>query len=65
MFRRYKPFFRAGAMDLMAYKFNIFTWLIVSILEVAVVIFLWISVYKNSENIVHGPAHNRNVAGHS
>ena len=50
MFRRYKPFFRAGAMDLMAYKFNIFTWLIVSILEVAVVIFLWISVYKNSEN---------------
>lgn len=50
MFKRYKPFFRAGAMDLFAYKFNLFTWLFVSIFEVAVVIFLWVAVYKNSPN---------------
>ena len=48
MFKRYKPFFRAGIMDLMAYKFNIFMWLFVTVFEVAVVVFLWISVYKNS-----------------
>ena len=50
MLKKYKPFFRAGAMDLMAYKFNLFTWLFVSVFEVAIVIFLWIAVYKNSSN---------------
>lgn len=58
MFKRYKPFFRAGAMDLLAYKFSIFTWLFVTIFEVAVVIFLWIAVYKNSsdgvDSIING-----------
>ena len=58
MFKRYKPFFRAGIMDLMAYKFNIFMWLFVTVFEVAVVVFLWISVYKNSpegaDSIING-----------
>lgn len=50
MFKRYKPFFRAGAIDLLAYKFNLFTWLIVSILEVACIVFLWFGVYQSSIN---------------
>lgn len=50
MFKKYKPFFRTGAMDLFAFKFNLFTWFFISIFEVACVIFLWIAVYKNSPN---------------
>lgn len=48
MFKRYKPFFRAGAMDCLAYKFNILGWLVVSVLQVACIFFLWIGVYKSS-----------------
>ena len=50
MFKRYKPFFKAGSMDKMAFKFNIFSWLIVSALQVACLVFLWIAVYNNSTN---------------
>lgn len=50
MFKRYKPFFRAGAMDMLAYKFNLLTWLIVTVFEVAVIVFLWVAVYRNSNN---------------
>ena len=48
MFKRYRPFFRAGAMETLAYKFNIFGWLIVSALQVICVFFLWIGVYNSS-----------------
>lgn len=58
MLKKYKPFFRAGLMDLLAYKFSLFIWLFVTIFEVAVVIFLWIAVYKNSvdgiDSIING-----------
>ena len=58
MFKRYKPFFKAGAMDMMAFRFSIFTWFFVTIFEVAVIIFLWIAVYKNSndgfDSIING-----------
>ena len=37
-------------METLAYKFNIFGWLIVSALQVACLFFLWIGVYKNSVN---------------
>lgn len=50
MFRKYKPFFRAGAMDLLAFKFNLFTWLFVTAFQVACILFLWIAVYQNSPN---------------
>ena len=53
MFRRYRPFFRAGAMETLAYKFNIFAWLIVSALQVLCLFFLWIGVYKNAESGVN------------
>ncbi len=49
MLKKYKPFLRASAMDLMAYKFNILIWVIVTIFEVVCLIFLWLAVYSSSE----------------
>lgn len=37
-------------MGVLAYKFNLFTWLFVTIFEVLCVLFLWIAIYKNSLN---------------
>ena len=58
MFKRYKPFFRAGAMDMLAYKFNMFSWLIISSLQVLCVVFLWFGVYRSSadgmDSIING-----------
>ncbi len=48
MFKKYKPFFRTGAMDLLAFKFNLFSWFFITLLQVICVLFLWISVFKNS-----------------
>lgn len=47
--RKYKPFARASAIDVMAYRFNIITWAIVTVAEVACLIFLWLAVYQSSE----------------
>ncbi|MEE1213059.1 MAG: ABC-2 family transporter protein [Treponema sp.] len=49
MFNKYKPFFKAGAMAQMAYKFNLFSWFLISIFEWICLICLWFSVYKASE----------------
>ena len=46
--RKYKPFIRASAIDVMAYRFNILIWVIVTILEVACLIFLWFAVYQSN-----------------
>lgn len=55
MFKRYRPFFRAGAMETLAYKFNLFSWLIVSVLQVLCVFFLWIGVYRSSpDEVING-----------
>ena len=50
MFKKYKPFFKAGAMAQMAYKFNIFSWFVIAIFEWVCLICLWFSVYKASES---------------
>ena len=47
--RKYKPFARAAAIDMMAYRFHILTWAIVTVFEVALMIFLWLAVYQSSE----------------
>ena len=47
--RKYKPFVRAAAIDMMAYRFNIITWAIVTVFQVACLIFLWLAVYQSSE----------------
>ena len=49
MFKKYKPFLRASAMDMMAWRFNIIVWAIVTVFEVACLIFLWLAVYSSSE----------------
>ena len=49
MLKKYKPFLRASAMDVMAYKFNILVWVIVTLFEVACLVFLWFAVYQSSE----------------
>lgn len=49
MFKKYKPFFKAGAMAQMAFKFNIFSWFFIAIFEWACLICLWFSVYRASE----------------
>lgn len=58
MFKKYKPFFRAGAMDTVAYRFNILMWVAVTVFEVAVLVFLWLAVYRSSEAgidaVIHG-----------
>lgn len=46
--RKYKPFVRASAIDMMAYRFNILTWALVTVFEVACLIFLWLAVYQSS-----------------
>lgn len=52
MIKKYLPFFRASAMDLMAFKMSLFTWLVVTVLQVACTIFLWFSVFQNSPDTV-------------
>jgi len=58
MFKKYKPFFRASSMDTMAYRFNILMWVVVTVFEVACLVFLWLAVYRSSEGgidaVIHG-----------
>lgn len=53
MLKKYKPFFKAGAMAQMAYKFNLFSWFIISIFEWICLICLWFSVFKASQNDIN------------
>lgn len=58
MLRKYRPFLKAGAMNAFAFKMAIFTWLFISFLQIACVVFLWVAVYKNSpegvDSIING-----------
>ena len=48
MLKQYKPFLRAGAIDTMAYRFNILMWAGVTVFEVACLVFLWLAVYRSA-----------------
>lgn len=48
MLKKYKPFLRAGAIDTMAYRFNILIWAVITVCEVACLVFLWLAVYRSS-----------------
>ncbi len=50
MLKKYFPFYKAGSMSMMAYKFNIFSWFFISILQWICLVFLWLSIYRSSEN---------------
>lgn len=49
LIKKYKPFLRASAMDMLAFKFNILVWVFVTIFEVACLVFLWLAVYQSSK----------------
>ena len=48
MLRKYKPFLRAGAIDTMTFRFNILIWAVVTVCQVACMVFLWLAVYRSS-----------------
>ena len=48
MLKKYKPFLRAGAIDTMAFRFNILIWAVITVCEVACMVFLWLAVYRSS-----------------
>lgn len=55
MWKRYRPFYKAAQMDLLAFKGAIFTWLLVSSFQVACTLFLWFAVYHSSTSeIIQG-----------
>ena len=58
MLKKYKPFLRAGAIDTMAYRFNILIWAGITVCEAACMVFLWLAVYRSGaggmESEIHG-----------
>ena len=52
MFKKYKTFFKAGAIGAFAYKAAILTWFLITIVEVACTVFLWYAVFQNSSDAV-------------
>ncbi len=66
MLKKYKPFLRAGAIDTMAYRFNILIWAVITVCEVACMVFLWLAVYRSSEGgmdaVIHGFTYREMIA---
>ena len=57
MLKKYKPFLRAGAIDTMAYRFNILMWAGITVFEVACLVFLWLAVYRSSAGGIDSEIH--------
>ena len=57
MLKKYKPFLRAGAIDTMAYRFNILIWAGITVCEVACLVFLWLAVYRSGEGGIDAEIH--------
>lgn len=66
MLKKYKPFLRAGAIDTMAYRFNILIWAGITVCEVACLVFLWLAVYRSGEGgmdaAIHGYSYREMIA---
>lgn len=55
MFRKYKAFMKTGAMNVFAYKFNIYSWLMVMASSLLCMFFLWKSVFENAtSDVING-----------
>lgn len=55
MFKKYKAFMKTGLLDVFAYKFNIFSWLLVVASSLLCMFFLWQAVFQNSpSDIING-----------
>lgn len=48
MFKRYKAFMKTGILNVFAYKFNVFSWLLVVASSLLCLFFLWDAVFGNS-----------------
>ena len=57
MLKKYKPFLRAGAIDTMAYRFNILIWAAITVCQVACLVFLWLAVYRSSVGGIDAEIH--------
>ena len=66
MLKKYKPFLRAGAIDTMAYRFNILIWAVITVCQVACLVFLWLAVYRSSaggmDAEIHGFTYREMIA---
>ena len=66
MLKKYKPFLRAGAIDTMAYRFNILVWAVITVCQVACLVFLWLAVYRSSaggmDAEIHGFTYREMIA---
>lgn len=55
MFKRYKAFMKTGILNIFAYKFNIFSWLLVVASSLLCLFFLWAAVFNNSPvDVING-----------
>ena len=52
IFGKYKAFLKTGLLNVLAYKFNVFSWLFVSAASLVCLFFLWSAVYSNSPDAV-------------
>ena len=66
MLKKYKPFLRAGAIDTMAYRFNILIWAVITVCQVACLVFLWLAVYRSNaggmDAEIHGFTYREMIA---
>ena len=64
MLKKYRPFLRAGAIDTMAYRFNILVWAVITVCQVACMVFLWLAVYRSSADgtEIHGFTYREMIA---
>lgn len=61
--KKYLPFARASFLDLLAYKFTIFCWLIVDILSILVSFFVWTAVFFSASSGVGLPIDQVTING--
>lgn len=55
LFAKYKAFMKTGILNVFAYKFNVFTWLLVSASSLLCLFFLWMAVFNNSTaDVING-----------
>lgn len=53
--KKYIPFFKAGMMEELSYKAAIYSWVAISVLQLACVLFLWSAVYANAtDSVING-----------
>jgi len=51
MLKKYFPFFRASLLNIFIYRGRIILWVLVDIFRFVMMLFLWISVYKNNGSL--------------